>query len=946
MLSLYRTLSLRYLRQRWPRAALVVASIALGVATLLATDALNQSMTEAVRGSTAPLAGVADLHVINGESGVRQSLAADLAKIEGVRDVEPVVVGRVRLPDLENRRQALLLGIVWKAESDQKNPWGVKIDWTISPESVPGLKGADPQELLARMKQYLRGVPPQFQVRPVLIGSELAEELKPAHLDDRLDRILEGLVSLVEKFIGKEFAHKIRNAPVQIQPANQKPHLVIKAGTVTGEGLAADMVKNVLIMDASDAAELLGLPGLVTRIDLFLEPGADREEVYRRVQAVLDAKKIAVQPEYLAGLACSPQFGFPAGIPWAGLVLAKQNYPAQVRTPETNNQRIQDVMAGLQIGFALCGFGAMVVGLFLVYNALAVTVAERRHEIGILRSLGATRGQVWGLFVGEAGLLGLAGAILGVPVGVGFAYLGLDPMQEVLSDLFIALEARQVIITPTAILLAAAIGLATALVAALVPAVRAAEEQPADAVRRNPQMTRWSYRLLQLAASLTLIASGIAVIMIRKWLHERTGSFGGLVLVLLGLLLLTPLLVAVIARVLQPLARGFLGLEARLAADNLIRSPGRTGLVITALAAGVAMVLQTAGVIRSNEDAILKWVDESIAADLFISGGSPVSGSGQNLPLPEDLGAWIEVKFPAVEAALPVRFHQTEFGETIVFIVALDAAGFYQADKDRGSVPGLDLYPRLCEPKANNVIVSDNFAALHGTKTGDVITLPGAREPIQFNVVGTVVDYSWNRGTVIMDRLTYKKYFNDSQVDVYDVYVRPGRDPVAVREAIMRLWGVEHSLVILKREELRQRIADMIRRLFGIAYSQEIVVGLVAALGVVMALLISVLQRRRELGLLRAVGATRMQILGTVLAEAMLMGIIGTVIGLAFGVPLEWYCVQVILFEEAGFLFPVLIPWLEAGVIAVIAVTVATLAGLGPALHTSRLRIPEAIAYE
>jgi len=152
--------------------------------------------------------------------------------------------------------------------------------------------------------------------------------------------------------------------------------------------------------------------------------------------------------------------------------------------------------------------------------------------------------------------------------------------------------------------------------------------------------------------------------------------------------------------------------------------------------------------------------------------------------------------------------------------------------------------------------------------------------------------------------------------------------------------------VILKRDELRQRIADMIRRIFGIAYSQEIVVGLVAALGVVMALLISVLQRRRELGLLRAVGATRGQILRTVLAEATLMGFIGTLIGLAVGVPLEWYCVQVILFEEAGFLFPVLIPWLEAGLIAGIALLVATLAGLGPAWHTSRLRIPEAIAYE
>src|SRR5439155_3687977 len=138
MLSLYRTLSLRYLQQRWPRAALVVASIALGVATLVATRALNQSMTEAVRGATAPLAKVADLHVSNGESGVPISLADDLARIEGVRRVEPMVLGRVRMPDLENQRLALLLGIAWKADSADSNPWGVRIDWTIPPESVPG----------------------------------------------------------------------------------------------------------------------------------------------------------------------------------------------------------------------------------------------------------------------------------------------------------------------------------------------------------------------------------------------------------------------------------------------------------------------------------------------------------------------------------------------------------------------------------------------------------------------------------------------------------------------------------------------------------------------------------------------------------------------------------------------------------------------------------------
>jgi putative ABC transport system permease protein len=940
MFALYRTLSLRYLEQRWPRAVLVVASIALGVATLVATRALNQSMTEAVRGATAPLAGVADLHVSNGESGIPISLATELSEIEGVRRVEPVVVGRVRMPDLENQRQALLLGIMWRADSAESNPWGVRIDWTIPPESVPGLKGVDPQDLLAKWKQYLRGMPESYQVRPVFVGAELASEMKPAQLDQRLQRILDGLVGVVQRFVGAELAEVIRSVPLRAQPANQEPHLLIKAGTIHAEGFAADLIRNVLIMDAYDAAELLGQPGMATRIDLFLEPGAGRQAVAQRIESRLADRFQKLQASTFAGLTVQPHVAAKVG----SLALASQKPTAKVRTPESNDQRVQDVMAGLQIGFSLCGFGAIIVGLFLVYNALAVTVAERRHEIGILRSVGASRGQVWRLFLGEAGLLGFAGAVLGVPAGVVLAHLGLEPMKGVLSDLFIALDSSQVVIAPSTIVFASLAGILTALVAAMVPAIRASQEQPADAVRRHPQAVRWEYRVAQMTLSLGLVGLGLAFIFLRSRLQVRTGSYGGLVLVLLGLLFLTPLLAAGISRVLQPMIRITFGLEARLAADNLVRSPGRTGLVITALAAGVAMVLQTAGVIRSNEDAILKWVDESIAADLFITSGSPVSGSGQNMPLKEDFGSQVEAAFPAVKSALPVRFHQTEFGDKLVFIVALDAHGFYQADKDRGTVPGIELYPRL--KQQNNVLISENFAALYGARVGDAITLPESREPFPFQVIGTVVDYSWNRGTIIMDRDLYKRCFHDPVVDAFDVYVQPGKDPDAVREAVQRLWGVEHSLVILKRDELRQRIADMIRRIFGIAYSQEIVVGLVAALGVVMALLISVLQRRRELGLLRAVGATRGQILRTVLAEATLMGFIGTLIGLAVGVPLEWYCVQVILFEEAGFLFPVLIPWLEAGVIAGIALLVATLAGLGPAWHTSRLRIPEAIAYE
>ena len=158
--------------------------------------------------------------------------------------------------------------------------------------------------------------------------------------------------------------------------------------------------------------------------------------------------------------------------------------------------------------------------------------------------------------------------------------------------------------------------------------------------------------------------------------------------------------------------------------------------------------------------------------------------------------------------------------------------------------------------------------------------------------------------------------------------------------------GAEHALVALTGDELRRGVSSAIRRLYSLLYVQEGIVGIVAALGVVTALLISVLQRRRELGLLRAIDASQGQVLRSVLAEATLMGLIGSAIGILFGIPLEWYAVRVIMVEESGFLFPVQISWVAAGILICLALAVATLAGFWPALRALRVHITEAIAYE
>src|SRR5262249_37295163 len=165
--------------------------------------------------------------------------------------------------------------------------------------------------------------------------------------------------------------------------------------------------------------------------------------------------------------------------------------------------------AGVHLGFAIGGAAALVVGLFLIYIILSVSVADRRHDIGILRAVGATRGQIAGLFVGEAALLGLAGSLLGLPLGYLQAWAALGPMGARLTDGLAPLEPAPIAVAPLTLLIAIAAGVATTVLAALVPAAQASMEEPADAVRRVPVVLNLRYLLAQAAGAALLMALGV-----------------------------------------------------------------------------------------------------------------------------------------------------------------------------------------------------------------------------------------------------------------------------------------------------------------------------------------------------------------------------------------------------------------------------------------------------
>jgi putative ABC transport system permease protein len=617
---------------------------------------------------------------------------------------------------------------------------------------------------------------------------------------------------------------------------------------------------------------------------------------------------------------------------------------ARISTPEANRKSTEEITGGVKLILNLSSLGAIIVGLFLVYNAMSVTVAERRHDIGVMRSLGATRTQIAALFSVEAMILGAIGSLPAIPFGIWLAKLAISQFGDELTSVFLNPDSFQPKLSVTTGAIAVLAGMATALLAALIPVQQAAVDEPADAVRRAPstkaRWLRWTHR----GACLALVGSGMATVALRDYFPPRIGSMIGMSLTLVGLQLAMPIMVGWLAWMMQPLFHWLLGVEARLAADNLIRSPGRTGVVMGALAAGVSLMFQTAGVSKSTEVPIRDWLNQVIRADAFIFRGNLASANNSMSPMEPDLREKLAA-LPGVERVVGLRFSRVEYGGTFILVIGIDAKDYKQAVRARNpeGLPALDLMEQL--PDGDFTVVSDNFATKWGVREGESVTVRGPRGDITLRVLGIGRDYSWSRGTIFVDRSRCAQLFEDRRVDVFHVFFRPDADHDSTYEGVQTLSDQEHVLV-QNRASVHLYLAGVIDRVFRVAYMQQIIVAIVAALGVVMSLLISVLQRRRELGLLRAVGATQPQVMKSVLAEAMLIGILGTILGVLMGLPMAWFLLRVVMIEESGFIFDVLFPWKEALGIAAISVFTATLAGLLPSIHAIRLNIPEAIAYE
>ncbi len=613
----------------------------------------------------------------------------------------------------------------------------------------------------------------------------------------------------------------------------------------------------------------------------------------------------------------------------------------QVEPPSSRGQQIDSVIRVYSFTANVNSAFALFIGMFIIYNSFSIAVAQRRREIGILRALGASRGQIRTLFLVESGLAGLVGSL----AGLGFGVLLSRGLAIYISGLIagvygIAERTTEIATDPRLMLLGLLMGVVTSVIAGFIPARNASRVDPIQALQkgRYQVLSAGENRVRRLAAIL-LGAASLALVLFGR--GSTVLFYAGFVMSLLALLLLSPTGALWLTRALRPLLRRLRPVEGALAADSLIQAPRRTSATVTALMLSLALVIGMGGIARSVSDSIMGWTTTALNPDLFVTASQSLTE--RNFRFPPALGDELE-RIDGVDEVQRVRSHRINYKGSPVMIVAVEADSM----GDRARRPPVEGPANMYElaAKGKGVILSDNFAALRGLHYGDTIELATPTGVHRVPIVGLVVDWSDQSGAILMDRASYIRWWGDDTVNVFRIYVKPGVAPMDVRARIIERFAGTQRLFVLTNREVRSWIEALTDQWLGLAYAQIAIAVLVAILGIVNTLTVSIIDRRRELGVLQAVGGLRNQIRHTIWMEALTIGAVGLALGFAVGSVTLHYVLEMSQRDITGMALPYQFPWSIAALLVPLILGAAFVAALWPAESAVRGSLVEALEYE
>jgi putative ABC transport system permease protein len=649
----------------------------------------------------------------------------------------------------------------------------------------------------------------------------------------------------------------------------------------------------------------------IDRIDVAVKPGSDAEPVARALEAALGS----------------------------GMTVDR---------PTMRGDRVSKLLIAVRTALSMACLVALLAGSFLVFSTISISIVQRKRELGVLRALGTTRGQLLSLLTFEGALLGLVGSTLGVLLGLGLAQGMLRVTSRAVDQVYMQQSVRDVHLDPWLVLLGFALGLGAAVSAAWLAARRTASLRPTEVLSSSigvaagvrSDASRFN-RVDALALGLFVLALGLANLPPVELLP--IGPLVAVMVLMLASRASMPRVVLAVQWGLRRMRR-WLGAEASLASDNLPRDLSRTASTASGLMASAALTISTATFIVSFVSSLGTWSDQTVPGDLFVTSGASVAGfSARNIPMADSMRGEL-LGIEGVERVRRTSFADASYRGAPIKILATDMNEFVKRSHFTAFEGDAEQIVR--DMFSGKVAVSENFSRLHDVHRGDRITLGTHDGTREFSVAGVILDYTSDRGTVVLDRATYIAAWSDTRVDTFEVHLKPGATPEQVRARINDRLGANHDLFVLTNAEFRGEILRAIDGIFSLMRVLELVTLLVAALGMLTSVLANVLDRVREIGVLRAIGMLRKQVRKLVVIESTFIGVAGAIAGTFVGVALGYLLLRRIATVQMGWYLPYHLPVRAIAEFAAITLPVSALAGLFPAREAARLQIRDALDYE
>ena len=618
------------------------------------------------------------------------------------------------------------------------------------------------------------------------------------------------------------------------------------------------------------------------------------------------------------------------------------------RPPAARSQLSRETLESTQQGLELASALSLIVAVFIILNTFLMNVSERRRQLAILRAIGATKGQIRRLLIGEGLLLGFIGTAIGMVVGMGGAFYLTRVMENLFQTSLPSLK-----ITPMPFVLGAALGLGVSLLATYLPAVRASRVSPLEGMRPVTQedlegVSSW----VTLAGIALLAISGVLTYAFFVGLWLRTVPIIAAVLALIGFIMLIPAALQPLSKFVTFLLRPILKIEGELAQRQLLRRRVRTTLTTGVLFVAITTGIGLGTTIVNNVDDVGHWFERTVLGDFFIRATMPDMASGLSAEVPENLSGEI-LSIPGVVGVSSARIVSVQVMPAPT-MENKDPLGAILIARDFSERDRLELDLRDGKPEevrkdlfAGDVVIGTVLAKRSGLKLGDTIELAREGQTHKFRIAATSNEYYVGGLALYIQREVAKRVLGVEGVDGYAVRVDENLDRGSRFRIETKLKEIaeREGLLMQSHESLRAMVDDLVNGVTGGLWVLLALGFVVAGFGIVNTLTMNVLEQTRELGLLRIVAMTRGQVRKLILSQAVIMGFIGLVPGAIVGAGIAYLVSRSSEGEFGRSIDFTLHPVMFFGAF-VAAYAIVVIAAWIPAQRAARLQLTEALRYE